>query len=93
MPRNACCPRSNGGQGASWSTGLASVAAAHAMVYGGPYPSTSDGRSTSVGSMAIQRFLRPVCCQDLPDALLPDALKSANPLGINHRVDRKHLAD
>lgn len=45
-----------------------------AMVHGGPYPSTSDGRSTSVGTLAIYRFLRPVCYQDLPAALLPAAL-------------------
>ncbi|MEO9337522.1 aldehyde dehydrogenase (NADP(+)) [Mesorhizobium sp. SB112] len=43
-----------------------------AMVHGGPYPSTSDGRSTSVGTMAIYRFLRPVCYQDIPASLLPD---------------------
>ncbi|KVK67510.1 hypothetical protein L907_17970 [Agrobacterium sp. C13] len=42
-----------------------------AMVHGGPYPSTSDGRSTSVGTMAIYRFLRPVCYQDIPADLLP----------------------
>jgi NADP-dependent aldehyde dehydrogenase len=48
-----------------------------AMVHGGPYPATSDGRSTSVGTLAIYRFLRPVCYQDLPRSLLPDALASA----------------
>ncbi|WP_437882565.1 aldehyde dehydrogenase (NADP(+)) [Pseudomonas sp. LRF_L74] len=53
-----------------------------AMVHGGPYPATSDARGTSVGSLAIDRFLRPVCYQNYPDALLPDALKNANPLGI-----------
>lgn len=58
------------------------VEVAHAMVHGGPYPSTSDGRTTSVGTLAIARFLRPVCYQDLPEALLPDALKQANPLGL-----------
>jgi alpha-ketoglutaric semialdehyde dehydrogenase len=63
------------------------VEVAHAMVHGGPYPSTADGRSTSVGSMAIDRFLRPVSYQDLPDDLLPDALKQANPLGIERLVD------
>lgn len=52
------------------------------MVHGGPFPATSDGRSTSVGTMAIYRFTRPVCWQDCPDALLPDELKDANPLGI-----------
>ncbi|VVO35835.1 aldehyde dehydrogenase (NADP(+)) [Pseudomonas fluorescens] len=58
-----------------------------AMVHGGPYPATSDARGTSVGSLAIERFLRPVCYQNCPDALLPDALKNANPLGINRLVD------
>ena len=63
------------------------VEVGHAMVHGGPYPSTADGRSTSVGSLAIERFLRPVSYQDLPDALLPDALKTENPLGIRQRLD------
>ncbi|MEG3163368.1 aldehyde dehydrogenase (NADP(+)) [Sphingomonas sp. PB2P19] len=51
-----------------WPTG---VEVSHAMVHGGPFPATSDGRSTSVGSLAIDRFLRPVCYQDLPQSLLP----------------------
>lgn len=51
------------------------VEVCHAMVHGGPFPSTADGRSTSVGSLAISRFLRPVCYQDMPDALLPPELK------------------
>ncbi|MDH4566389.1 aldehyde dehydrogenase (NADP(+)) [Pseudomonas sp. BN414] len=58
-----------------------------AMVHGGPYPATSDARGTSVGTFAIDRFLRPVCYQNYPDALLPDALKDANPLGIQRLVD------
>ncbi|SEI76989.1 NADP-dependent aldehyde dehydrogenase [Azotobacter beijerinckii] len=58
-----------------------------AMVHGGPYPATSDARGTSVGTLAIDRFLRPVCYQNYPDALLPDALKNANPLGIQRLVD------
>lgn len=58
-----------------------------AMVHGGPFPATSDARGTSVGTAAIDRFLRPVCYQNYPDALLPDALKNANPLGINRLVD------
>jgi 2,5-dioxopentanoate dehydrogenase len=58
------------------------VEVTHAMVHGGPYPSTSDGRSTSVGSQAIFRFARLVCYQGLPDSALPDALKDGNPLGI-----------
>jgi 2,5-dioxopentanoate dehydrogenase len=65
------------------------VEVAHAMVHGGPYPATSDGRTTSVGSLAIARFLRPVCYQDLPEALLPPALQAANPLGLNRLVDGK----
>ena len=55
-----------------WPTG---VEVAHAMVHGGPFPATSDGRSTSVGTMAIDRFLRPVCYQDLPEMLLPAELR------------------
>ncbi|MCO7567560.1 aldehyde dehydrogenase (NADP(+)) [Pseudomonas sp. S 311-6] len=58
-----------------------------AMVHGGPYPATSDARGTSVGSLAIDRFLRPVCYQNYPDALLPDALKDGNPLGIVRLLD------
>jgi len=58
------------------------VEVCHAMVHGGPYPATSDGRSTSVGSQAIFRFARPVACQGLPGTALTDALKSANPLKI-----------
>ncbi|KXV02778.1 2,5-dioxovalerate dehydrogenase [Caballeronia megalochromosomata] len=56
------------------------VEVSYAMVHGGPWPATSDNRSTSVGAMAIERFLRPVCYQDLPAALLPEALADDNPL-------------
>lgn len=63
------------------------VEVAHAMVHGGPFPATSDGRSTSVGSLAILRFLRPVCYQDFPGALLPQALRDGNPLAIPRRVN------
>jgi NADP-dependent aldehyde dehydrogenase len=55
-----------------WPTG---VEVAHAMVHGGPYPATSDSRSTSVGSFAIERFLRPVSYQNMPTPLLPAALR------------------
>jgi len=58
------------------------VEVCHAMVHGGPYPATSDGRSTSVGSQAIFRFVRPVAYQGLPQSALPAALQDANPLGI-----------
>ena len=63
------------------------VEVTHAMVHGGPYPSTSDGRSTSVGSQAIFRFSRLVCYQGFPDIALPDALKNDNPLGIWRMID------
>jgi alpha-ketoglutaric semialdehyde dehydrogenase len=58
------------------------VEVTYAMVHGGPSPSTSDSRVTSVGAMAIERFLRPVCYQDFPAALLPESLQDANPLGL-----------
>lgn len=63
------------------------VEVAYAMVHGGPFPATSDGASTSVGAKAIARFLRPVCFQDLPEALLPPALRSDNPLRVWRQVD------
>lgn len=58
-----------------------------AMVHGGPYPATTDSRSTSVGTKAIERFARQVCYQNFPDALLPDALKNVNPLKIMRLVN------
>jgi len=48
------------------------------MVHGGPFPATSDSKTTSVGSLAIERFLRPVCYQDLPPELLPEVLRDGN---------------
>lgn len=63
------------------------VEVSHAMVHGGPYPATSNAMHTSVGATAIDRFLRPVCYQDLPDGLRPDALQQDNPLGIWRLVD------
>ena len=53
------------------------------MVHGGPYPATTDGRSTSVGTAAILRFARPVCYQNFPQELLPAELQDTNPLGID----------
>ena len=67
-----------------WPTG---VEVSSAMVHGGPFPATSDGRSTSVGTMAIDRFLRPVCYQDLPDALLPLVLRDAENGKLSRLVD------
>ncbi|HKE93427.1 MAG TPA: aldehyde dehydrogenase family protein, partial [Povalibacter sp.] len=72
-----------------WPTG---VEVCHAMVHGGPYPATADGRSTSVGTLAIERFLRPVCYQDFPDALLPAALRREAPKRP-HRYDGVYKAE
>jgi len=69
------------------------VEVTHAMVHGGPYPATSDGRSTSVGSHAIFRFARPMCYQGFPDSALPDALKDPNPLGIWRMIDAEMTRD
>ncbi len=66
------------------------VAVVPAMVHGGPYPATSDGRSTSVGTRAIERFTRPVAWQNAPDEVLPDELKEPNPLGIRRMVNGKY---
>jgi NADP-dependent aldehyde dehydrogenase len=63
------------------------VEVSHAMVHGGPYPATSDGRSTSVGTQAIYRFARLVCYQGFADFLLPEELKDSNPLGIWRMID------
>lgn len=67
-----------------WPTG---VEVGHAMVHGGPFPATSDSRTTSVGTLAINRFLRPVAYQNLPQELLPAALQDANPWHLNRRID------
>lgn len=58
-----------------------------AMVHGGPWPATSDARSTSVGTRAMLRFARAVCWQDCPDALLPQELQRANPLGLRRMIN------
>jgi alpha-ketoglutaric semialdehyde dehydrogenase len=65
------------------------VEVAHAMVHGGPFPATSDSRTTSVGARAIERFLRPVCYQSLPAELLPPALVDGNPWALPRLVDGK----
>lgn len=73
-----------------WPTG---VEVGHAMVHGGPFPATTDPRSTSVGTLAIERFLRPVAYQDAPTALLPAELRDENPLGVWRRVDGEPSRD
>lgn len=62
------------------------VEVAHAMTHGGPYPAGSDG-STSVGTRALERFLRPVTYQNFPDAALPPELQEANPLRLARMCD------
>ncbi len=57
------------------------------MNHGGPYPATTDVRFTSVGTAALERFVRPVCYQDFPESHLPDALKESNPLGIRRLIN------
>ncbi len=49
------------------------------VVHGGPYPATTDNRFTAVGIHAVKRWVRPVCYQNCPDSLLPEALQNANP--------------
>lgn len=71
------------------------VAVSPAMVHGGPYPATTFPSGTSVGTLAIYRFTRPVCYQDFPGAVLPDELKDENPLDIwrlvNGELTKKQL--
>jgi alpha-ketoglutaric semialdehyde dehydrogenase len=71
-----------------WPTG---VEVTWAMVHGGPWPATSDPRTTSVGTLAMMRFVRPVCYQDIPDALLPPPLQAGNPWRIPRRVEGLEL--
>ncbi|MEV5541293.1 aldehyde dehydrogenase (NADP(+)) [Saccharopolyspora shandongensis] len=67
-----------------WPTG---VEVGHAMVHGGPFPATTDPRSTSVGTLAIERFLRPVAYQDVPAGLWPAEVRDDNPVGVWRRLD------
>ena len=69
------------------------VEVCHAMVHGGPFPASTDSRFTSVGSSAIQRFVRPVCFQSYPEALLPDALRDANPLNLARLINGESRKD
>ena len=64
------------------------VDVSHAMVHGGPYPSTSDGgRSTSVGTRALNRWGRLICYQNFSADLLPPELQSANPRNLRRMVN------
>ncbi|MGZ6777972.1 MAG: aldehyde dehydrogenase (NADP(+)) [Mycobacterium sp.] len=73
-----------------WPTG---VEVCHAMVHGGPSPATSDSRTTSVGARAIERFLRPVCYQNMPKSLLPNAVAEGNPDNLWRRIDGRLQQD
>ncbi|MTI86357.1 MAG: aldehyde dehydrogenase (NADP(+)) [Balneolaceae bacterium] len=57
------------------------------MHHGGPFPATTNGMYTSVGTAAVERFVRPIAFQDCPDDLLPDELQDENPLDILRMVD------
>jgi NADP-dependent aldehyde dehydrogenase len=70
-----------------WPTG---VEVSPAMVHGGPFPATSDSRSTSVGTLAIERFLRPVCYQDFPFALLPPELRQGGKAAFRRMIDGRY---
>lgn len=70
-----------------WNGFPTGVEVCPAMVHGGPYPATTDARSTSVGTAAIERFVRPVCFQNAPQELLPVELQNGNPRGIWRTVD------
>lgn len=63
------------------------------MQHGGSFPAATDSRFTSVGIGAIRRFVRPVCFQDCPRALLPDELKDENPLGILRIVNDEYTRE
>jgi NADP-dependent aldehyde dehydrogenase len=63
------------------------VEVGRAIMHGGPYPATTDAGTTSVGSAAIRRFVRPVAYQNTPQEFLPLALRDENPLGIMRLVD------
>lgn len=70
-----------------WNGFPTGVEVVGAMQHGGPYPATTAPATTSVGTTAIKRFMRPIAFQNLPDALLPPALQNTNPLGIWRLVD------
>ena len=63
------------------------VEVSHAIIHGGPFPATTDSRTTSVGTMAIRRFLRPVCYQNVPASMLPEPLRDENTSGRWRLID------
>jgi NADP-dependent aldehyde dehydrogenase len=76
-----------------WNGFPTGVAVVGAMQHGGPYPATTAPATTSVGMAAIERFMRPVAYQSMPDGLLPDALRDSNPLGILRKVNDVYTRD
>ncbi len=73
-----------------WNGFPTGVEVSPAMQHGGPWPATSAVATTSVGQNAIKRFMRPLAWQDVPDALLPEALGDNNPLGILRLVNGEY---
>lgn len=69
------------------------VEVSHAMTHGGPFPATTDSRSTSVGTYAIKRFARPVTFQSAPQELLPEELKDENALSIWRTINGQLTRD
>ena len=67
-----------------WPTG---VTISYAQQHGGPYPATTPPGSTSVGTAAIGRFVRPMAHQSFPTARLPPELRDANPWAIERRIN------
>lgn len=65
------------------------VQVGYAMHHGGPYPATTDSRFTAVGADGIKRFARPLSYQNWPENLLPDELKSSNPLNLWRTVNNE----
>ena len=72
-----------------WNGFPTGVTVTEAMEHGGPYPASTFAEHTSVGTFAIRRWLRPMCFQSYPDALLPPALQRANPLRLRRLVNRE----
>ncbi len=70
-----------------WNGYPTGVTVVPSMQHGGPYPSSTSSLHSAVGTTAIRRFLRPIAYQNWPDALLPQELRAANPLGIERIID------
>ena len=65
----------------------------NAVHHGGPYPATTDARTTSIGTAALERFVRPVCYQDFPQSALPPELRDGNPRKIWRLIDGQMTRD